>query len=68
MVSRDMYSMAVGVTLLRMMWGTDSMADFISGKGTSRLRDTLGRGTSFRTASQMMARVPSEPMIRSFRL
>ena len=29
---------------------------------------TFGRGTSFSTASQMMARVPSEPMIRSFKL
>ena len=68
MVSLDIYSMAVGVTLEEMIWGTASMADFISGKGTSRLRDTLGRGTSFSTASVMMHSVPSEPMTRSFRL
>jgi len=36
-----------------------------SGKGTSRLTEDFGRGSSFSTASVMTASVPSAPMSRS---
>ena len=49
MVSRDMYSIAVGMTLERMIFGTASIAVFIPGKGTSRLTEDFGRGSSFST-------------------
>ena len=65
MVSRDMYSIAVGMTLERMIFGTASIAVFMSGKGTSRLTEDFGRGSSFSTASVMTASVPSAPISRS---
>ena len=68
MVSRAMYSMAVGIAFARMIRGTTSRAFSMLSKGTSRLTLRWGRGSSRSTASVTTPSVPSLPTIRSFRL
>ena len=62
-----MNSIAVGIVLDLMITGTVSIACFRVGNGIRRLMTRFGSGRSFKIALVIKPRVPSEPIIRSFK-
>ena len=67
MTSLCINSIAVGIALDLIMRGTVSIASFKVLNGISKLIAFLGRGSNFNVAFVIKPKVPSEPIIRSFK-